>query len=167
MQTKKAVKLNTIVNVFAAIFVLAIITAGYWIYTNQQNAKDLYKNVFKLVLPQEKNTEAYKTIEITMYDQPQEKLKNIAVGLQKKENGKIIAEILKINTAPTQKITKIMQTTKIVNTRSQDATVELKILAQEKNGEYYFDNKKINLGDEFTIAFDGVIVNGTVMRISQ
>lgn len=166
MQTKKAVQLNTILNISAIAFILIILLAGYLVYTNPQNAKEIYKNAFKLISPRENTKETYKTIEIRMYDQPTANIKNIAMGMQKKENEKILAEILNINTLQTQKITKILQTTKLTELNNTDITIEMKILTQEKNWENYFNNKKIALGDEFSIAFDNATVNGTIMRIA-
>lgn len=148
--------LNTILNILLVITVIIICIAGTWVYTNQETAKEIYRNVLNFAQI-EKAIEGYKTIEVVMYDKTADEIKNIVAGLKKEQQGETVAEIINITTQSSQKINKIIESSKIIETQNVDVTVTLKMRMQ---------NKTINIGDDFKMVFENTFINGSVIKIT-
>lgn len=148
--------LNTILNILLVIAIVIIFIAGMWVYTNKETAKEIYRNVLNFAQI-EKSVEGYKTMEVVMYDKTADEIKNIVTGLKKEQQGETVVEIIKITTQPSQRISKIIESSKIIETQNVDVTVTLKMRIQ---------NKTINIGDDFKLVFENAFINGSVIKIT-
>jgi len=161
MLSKHAAQINTIINALAIIVLILALIAGFWTYTNKDAVEYLHQKI-KQKIQTDNN---FKTIEVAMYDQTIEKIKNIIAGTKKEDAGKITAEIMQVTNLTTKILSGVFGLNQIRETRNFDITITIKLLVNKKDNKYYFEGNEIKIGAPITIDFEAAFVNGTIQTV--
>ncbi len=161
---QKGEEINTIVNLIVFVLVIMLFSISWLLFDLQTSWQDIYQGVFKIKPAQQQSD--FKTIEIAIYDQAPENVSMLNAGLKKFTEGKIVLEILNVTNTTSKVIHKKIESSIIKETNNVDLTILLNLVAQKKDGKYYFENKEINIGNQLSVDFEDVFLNGTIQRVS-